>query len=97
MDTFCGCSYSCMHGHDKVEAVLHTLQEDFPVIDIDIEFPFQCIVHKDACLYVNVVVLTVPVGLEGHWHAVPSLGVSMSQSIADCLDDALRQHIGLDG
>ena len=84
-----------MHGHDEVEAVLNALEEDLSVVDIDVELALEGVVDKDAGLDVNGVILAVPVGLEGNWHAVPSLRVAVAESITNGLDDSLDKNVGL--
>ena len=84
-----------MHGHQEVEAVLDALQKQLSVIDINVEFSLERIVNKDACLNVDHVILAVPVGLEGNWHAVPSVGISMAQTITHALDDTLSKDVWL--
>ena len=84
-----------MHGHDEVEAVLDALQEELAVVDVDVELALEGVVHEHAGLDVDVVALTVPVGLEGNWHTVPSLGVRMAEAVTHTLDDSLREHMGL--
>ena len=84
-----------MHGHDEVEAVLDALQQESAVVDIDVELSLEGIVHEHAGLDVDVVVLTVPVGLEGNGHTVPSLGVGVAETVTHTLDDSLGQDMGL--
>ena len=81
-----------MHGHDEVEAVLDTLEEDLAIIDIDVELSLECIMNEDAGLNVNVVILRVPVRLEGHRHAIPTLGINVAEAVAHTLNDALGQN-----
>ena len=49
-------SDGCMETHHKLEAVLHTDQQVFPVVNINIEFPLEGIVDEDASLHANLVV-----------------------------------------
>ncbi len=72
-----------------MEAVLDTLNEDFAIININVELSLKSIVNEDASLDVDVVVLRVPVGLESHWNTVPTLGVHMTEAISNTLNDAL--------
>ena len=81
-----------MHGHDEVEAVLDTLEEDLTIVDIDVELSLEGIMDEDTGLNVNVVILRVPVRLVGHRHAIPTLGVNMAEAVAHTLDDALGQN-----
>ncbi len=81
-----------MHRHQEVEAVLDALKQDSAIVNIDVELALESIVHEHACLDVDVIVLTVPVGLEGHGHTVPTLGVGVSEAVTHALDDALGEH-----
>ena len=74
-----------------MEAVLNTLKEDFAIININIKLSLKSIVDEDACLDVDVVVLRVPVGLEGHWNTIPTIGVHMAEAISNTLNDALSK------
>ena len=89
------CSDGGVHGHDEVEAVLDTLEEDLAVVDINVELPLQGVMHQHAGLYVNVVVLRVPVGLEGNWNAIPTFGVEVAKAISNTLYNTLGQNSGL--
>jgi len=84
-----------MQRHDEVEAVLHALQEVLPVIDVDAELPLKGIVNEHARPDVDLVVLTVPVGLEGHWYSVPPVRVDVSQSCSHAFHHSLRNDMGL--
>ncbi len=53
------------------------------------------IVDKDASLDIKLILLVVPVGLESDWHAVPSLRVDVSESVAATLNDSLGHHVRL--
>ena len=86
-----------MHRHNEVEAILNALQKESSVIDINVEFAFECVMNEHAGLNVNVVILRVPVGLEGDRHAVPSFRVRMSQPVTHAFNDALGQHSRLQG
>ena len=81
-----------MHGHDKVEAVLNALEEDLAIVDIDVELSLEGIMNKDAGLDVDVVIFRVPIRLEGHRHAIPTLGINVAEAISHTLDDALGQN-----
>ena len=80
-----------MHGHDEVEAVLDALEEDLAIVDIDVELTLKGIVNKHTCLDINVIVLRVPVSLEGNWDSIPTLGVEVAEAVANTLYDALCQ------
>ncbi len=88
-------SDSGVHGHDEVEAVLHGLKEKSTIVNVDVEFTLECVVDKHAGFDVDVVILRVPICLEGNRHAVPPLRVRMPQAITYCLDDTLGQHVRL--
>ena len=88
-------SNGCVHRHDEVEAVLDALQQESPVVNIDIEFTLEGVVHQHAGLDVNVIIFRVPVCLEGYRDTIPSLRVSMSQAVSNTLNDALGQYSGL--
>ena len=46
-----------MHRHNEVEAILNALQKESSVIDINVEFAFECVMNEHAGLNVNVVIL----------------------------------------
>ena len=81
-----------MHRHNEVEAILNALQKESSVIDINVEFAFECVMNEHAGLNVNVVILRVPVCLECHRYAIPTLGVNVAKAVAHTLDDALGQN-----
>ena len=81
-----------MHRHDEVEAVLHTLEQKSPIINIDIELTLECVMNQHTSLDVDIVILRVPVCLEGYGDTIPSLRVSMSQPVSYTLNDALGQY-----
>ena len=78
-----------VHRHEEVEAVLYWLQKDLAVIDVDVEFAFEGVVDEDASPQVDVVVLTVPVCLEGNGHSIPPLWVSMAKAVSNWFYNAL--------
>ncbi len=88
-------SNCCVHRHDEVEAVLYTLEQQSSVVNIDVKLTLECVVNQDAGLDIDVVVLRVPVCLEGYGDTIPSLRVSMSQTITNTFNDALGQNSGL--
>ena len=83
-----------MKTHDELEAVLDTDEEVLSVIDINIEFPLEGVVHQYACLHADLVVLGVPISLVGDWDTVPSVWIHMSKSLTYAFDDSLGQHVG---
>lgn len=88
-------SYGGVKTHHEVETVLNALKKDFPVVDINIEFSFESIMHKYAGLNIDIVVFIVPVGLECYRYAVPSLRVVVSESVTHASDDSLGDHMWL--
>ena len=84
-----------MHGHDEVENVLHRLQDVFPIIDFNVELVLDSIMDQHTRLDVHLVVLVVPVRLEGDGNAVPPVWIDMPQSVTAHLDDALCHHVRL--
>ena len=84
-----------MHRHDEVEHVLHRLQQVLPIVNLNIEFVFNGIVHQNASLDAEVVVLVVPVRLEGDGDTIPALRVDVAQTVAANLDDTLGHDMGL--
>mmetsp|Transcript_10688 Transcript_10688/g.7983 ORF Transcript_10688/g.7983 Transcript_10688/m.7983 type:complete len:81 (-) Transcript_10688:99-341(-) len=71
-----------MLAHDEMEAVFYTLEENFPIIDIEVEFPFYSIMDEDASFNVNESAFVVPVGFEGNGYSFPPMGVDVPQSIS---------------
>ena len=86
-------SNSSVHAHDPMEAVLNTLHENFTIINLDIEFVFNCIVDHNARLDIHLVVLVVPVRFESDWNTIPSVWVNVTQSITANLNDSLGKHV----
>ena len=84
-----------VHGHDEVEAVLDTLEEELAVVDIDVELSLKGVMHQNTGLDVNVIVLRVPVGLEGDGYTIPALRVEVAETVSNTLYDALGQNSGL--
>ena len=37
-----------MDTHDEVEYILHTLEDVLPVVDVNVEFTLDSVVHEDA-------------------------------------------------
>ena len=72
-----------------MEAVLYALPEDLAVVDVNVELPLEGVVDEHAGFDVYVVILRVPVRLEGHEHAIPTLRVYVPQAVAHTLEDAL--------
>ncbi len=81
-----------MHGHDEMEAILDALKQDSTIININVELSLEGIVDKNASFNVDVVVLGVPVCLEGNWHTIPTVRVTVTKTITNNLNDALCQN-----
>ena len=84
-----------MHAHEEVEGVLHRLEKNLSVINIDVEFSFKCIMNQDASFYVNIIVLRVPVSLESHWNTIPSVRIHVSQTLSTNFNDSLGKNMRL--
>ena len=84
-----------MHRHDVIESSLDTVDQDFPVIDINAELPLEGIVDHDAGPHTQHLVLSVPVGFVGDWDSVPSDMVNFPESISDAPDNPLGEHMRL--
>ena len=65
------------------------------VINVDVEFALNRIVHLNASAHIKLTNLCVPVSLESNRHAFPAVRVNVSQSVSAHLDDALGQNVGL--
>jgi len=68
--------------HDEMEAVLHTLKQDLPVVDITVEFTLNRIVDQNTGFDVDVTAFAVPVSLECNWHSFPTVGVVVSETLS---------------
>lgn len=84
-----------MHAHDKMKHILNGLEQVLAVVNVDVELSFNRVVNQDTCFNIELVVFTVPVGLESYWHAIPSVGVNVSQTITTNSDDTLGEHMRL--
>ena len=82
-----------MHTHDKVENVLYRLKQMLSVININIEFTFNCIVNKYASSNVKILVFIVPVSLKCYWNTIPSVWIDVSQSITNYTDNTLGKYM----
>ena len=78
-----------------MENILHRLQQMLPVIDLHIELTLHRIMDQNTGFDVHVVVLVVPVRLEGDRHAVPPVRVNVTKPVAANLDDALGHDVRL--
>ena len=81
--------------HDEVEGVFNALKQDFTIIDVKIEFPFNCVVNQDTEANIEFVGFRVPMRFESDRHAVPSLGIDMAKSITATLDKSFDDNVGL--
>ena len=84
-----------MDGHDELEGVLDRDKEVLAVINIDVELTLNGIVDQHAGADVNLVVLTVPVGLVRDRDAIPTVMVDVAQPLANAPDDALGKDVWL--
>ena len=84
-----------MHRHHVVKDVLNAHQKMFAIINLDIEFVFNCIVDQHTCPNVKVVVLIAPVSFERDRNSVPTIWIDVAQPLATNLDDALCQNMRL--
>ena len=82
-----------MHRHDKVETILYTLHEQFAVINLDVEFILDCIVHHNTCFDIDFIILIVPVGLESDWNTIPPIGIDMTKSVSTNFNYSLGKHV----
>ena len=68
-------SNGSMHAHDEMEHILHTLHKNLAIINLNIEFVFNCIVNHNASLDIQLVVLVVPMRFESDWNTIPSIWI----------------------
>ena len=78
-----------------MEHILNRLKQVLSVVNLDIEFVFDSIVHKNASLDAEVVVLIIPVSLERDRDSIPTVWIDVSQTVTANLDDALGHHVRL--
>ena len=45
-----------MDTHDELEAVFNTNKQMLSIINIEIEFSFNCVMNQYACLYADLVI-----------------------------------------
>ena len=84
-----------MHRHDEVEYILDGLQKMLPVINLNIEFILDRVMHQHASLDAEVVILVIPVRLECDWDTVPTVRVDVTQTVTAHLDDAFGHDVWL--
>ena len=65
------------------------------VVDLDIELVLDRVMHQDARLNAELVILVVPMRLERDWDTVPAVGIDVAQSVTANLDDALGHDMRL--
>ena len=84
-----------MDTHQEVEAVLNADEEVLPVVDVDAEFALEGVVHVDAGLNADLIILTVPVCLVGDRHAVPAVWIQGTKSSTHTSNDTLSEDVRL--
>ena len=84
-----------MHRHDEVEHILNGLEQVLPIIDLNVEFILDGIVHQHASPDVHLVILILPVSLECDWHAIPTVWIDVTKAVAAALNDALSHNMWL--
>ena len=84
-----------MHAHDEMEHILDRLKNVFAIVNVHVELAFNRIVHKDTGTQVVVVVLIVPVRLEGDRYAVPTVWVDVAEAVTAAPDDTFREDVRL--
>ena len=88
-------SNSSVNTHQKLKAILDANQEVLSIVNVDIEFPLQGIVHVDASLDADLIVLTVPVCFVSNWYSIPSIWVKSPKSWANASNDTFSKHVWL--
>ena len=81
--------------HDEVEHVLNAHKQNFPVVNIQVELPLDCVVDQHASLDVSLVILVVPMSLESDGDTLPTVRVVVSQSFTTAQDDSLGEDVRL--
>ena len=77
-----------MDTHNKVEALLDTRQQNFPVINIEAEFPLDGVMHEHASLNANLIFFWIPGGFVSDRDSTPPIWIDMSKSLSDASDDS---------
>ena len=90
-----GSSDSSVDTHDELEAIFDADKKVLSVINIEAELTLECIMHMDASLDADLVVLTVPIGLVGDWNTVPAVGVNTSELRTDTSNDTFGEDMWL--
>ena len=65
------------------------------VIDLNIELALHSVVDQNAYLDVHVIVLVIPMGLEGDGDAIPAVRICVAQAVTADLDNALGHDVRL--
>ena len=84
-----------MHTHQELEAILYAHKQVLSIVDFNVKLSLQSVMHMNAGLDADLVILTVPVGFVSDWHAVPAVWIHSSQLCADASNDTLREHVRL--
>ena len=82
-----------VHAHYEMEHILHGDEQVLAVIDFDIEFVLNSVVHEDTSLDADVVVLVIPMGLESDRHTIPTIWVNVTKAVTAHLDDSLGHDV----
>ena len=80
--------------HDEGESFIDTADQDFLVIDIDIEFTLESVMNEDAGPDAKAIIVSSPVGFEGDGDSIPSVPIDFPQSFSTSLDDTLGDQVG---
>ena len=81
--------------HDKSKSFLNTRDQNLFIVDIDIEFSFECVMDENASPDTNTIIVSSPVGFEGDWDSIPSVPVYFPESFSNSLDDSFGDEVGL--
>ena len=84
-----------MHRHHEVEHILNGLEQVLPVINLNVEFIFDGVMHQHASPDVHLVIFIIPVSLECDWHAIPSVRINVTKAIAAALNNAFGHDMRL--
>ena len=84
-----------MHTHQELEAILYADEKVLSVIDVNVKLSFQSIVHMDASLDADLVILTVPVRFVCDGHTIPAVWIHSSKLRSNATNDTFREHMWL--
>ena len=84
-----------MHRHHEVEHILNGLEQVLLVINLNVEFILDGVVHQHTGPDVHLVIFIIPVGLECDWHAIPSVRINVTEAIAAALNNAFGHNMRL--